>query len=298
MNELLESELRDFYAAFDDAYDATAALTRIRATEGQSPRRPRRWWAAAAGFSSAVTAGAVTAILLLSSGASVAYAGWTPVPTTATHKQILAAASDCDNTAGTNGSAELFVSHPVLAETRGRYTSMISITHGHVYVCLYGHEPKVSANVYNDVGLTRAAPAADKLSARYRSWGGGGVIPRPFQHGKPPLPKGTSPRHMTQAEMEASRLQAEGAGYGLYALGQAGDAVKAVKFRFADGKSIDATVQNGWYFAWWPWFTDPTSVQVTTRSAIATSPMKPSNHFSPLPQPACKSGSQDCVFDQ
>ena len=293
MNELLERELRDFYAAFDDAYDPTAALTRIRA-HSRSPGRQRRFWAAA-GFGSALTGGVLAAIVLLTSGASVAYAGWTPVPTPATHSQVVAAATDCDNDAGTNGPAALFVGHPVLAETRGRYTSLISITHGHVYACLYGHEGKLSANVYNDLGLTRVAPMANKLSARYRIWGGGGVVPRQFQHAKP-LPKGTSVHHMTRAERAAAMLRAAGDGYGFYTLGQAGVAVTAITFRFAHGDTVDATVQNGWYFAWWPWFTDPTSVQVTTPSGTATSPMRADDHLSPLPRPACRPGSKGCVF--
>ena len=48
--------------------------------------------------------------------------------------------------------------------------------------------------------------------------------------------------------------------------GMAGSDVSAVTFDFAGGLTVDATVQNGWYFAWWPTLDDPASVQITTTS--------------------------------
>ena len=69
--------------------------------------------------------------------------------------------------------------------------------------------------------------------------------------------------------------------------GLAGDDVSAVEFQFADGSTVDATVQNGWYFAWWPGHAWPTSVKVTANAATTTSPMSLS---------ACQRGPSRCVF--
>lgn len=55
--------------------------------------------------------------------------------------------------------------------------------------------------------------------------------------------------------------------------GRAGADVSAVTFTFADGSSVDATVENGWYFAWWPGGSRPTSVSVTANSTTVTTPM-------------------------
>jgi hypothetical protein len=50
-------------------------------------------------------------------------------------------------------------------------------------------------------------------------------------------------------------------------LGMAGSDVSEITFDLAGGLTVDATIQNGWYFAWWPGLDDgPTSVQITTTS--------------------------------
>jgi hypothetical protein len=84
-----------------------------------------------------------------------------------------------------------------------------------------------------------------------------------------------------------------------FALGQAGSEVSAVTFAFANGKTVVASIEHGWYFAWWPWATEPTSVTVTTtRDGKMTSPMgrAPHNGLGLRPYPACRPGSSSCVF--
>jgi hypothetical protein len=99
----------------------------------------------------------------------------------------------------------------------------------------------------------------------------------------------------TQRALAIRRLLT-GGGYGEHILGQAGSSISAVTFAFANGETVAATVQNGWYFAWWPWLTDPTSVQVTTSSGAVTSPMRESTVGADDPAPACTPGSSGCVF--
>jgi hypothetical protein len=81
-------------------------------------------------------------------------------------------------------------------------------------------------------------------------------------------------------------------------LGQAGSNVSTVTFAFANRKTVVASIQHGWYFAWWPWPTKPTSVTVTTGSGTMTSPMgsAPHNGLGLRPYPACRPGSSNCVF--
>jgi hypothetical protein len=70
-----------------------------------------------------------------------------------------------------------------------------------------------------------------------------------------------------------------------YRLGLAGSNIIAVTFRFGDRTTVEATVQNGWYFAWWPNTDYPTSVQLTTRSRSRITS-----------QINCKTGVRGCGF--
>jgi hypothetical protein len=52
--------------------------------------------------------------------------------------------------------------------------------------------------------------------------------------------------------------------------GRVGAGVTAVTIERSDGSSVQATVSNGWYLAWWPATVSPTSAQVTTATGTAT----------------------------
>ena len=67
---------------------------------------------------------------------------------------------------------------------------------------------------------------------------------------------------------------------------RAGSGIAAVTFVFSDGSTVDATVENGWYFAWWPNLNQPTSVRATTRFGLTLS--------SPMPSAGCRPGSGAC----
>ena len=53
--------------------------------------------------------------------------------------------------------------------------------------------------------------------------------------------------------------------------GLAGRDVQSVRLLFDQGVTVDATVKNGWYFAWWPGEALPDSIQVTSNSGSTTS---------------------------
>jgi hypothetical protein len=220
-------------------------------------------------------------------------------PGAATGAQIAAATSGCKNE---GGYPTYTPGRVILAQASARYTALISVAGGHAYTCLYGHIGKLRAVDWNDLDLVGAAPAADKLNAQINFQGGGGSFPGwPFQLGKPRrLHKsalGHRP-HITRAERAFAIRRSEGLGFGDYALGQTGNAVTAVKVRFANGTTVDATVQHRWYFVWWPGFTTPRYIEVVTKSGTETSPMTSTGIHSPLAGPGCRPRTHGCVFER
>ncbi len=218
-------------------------------------------------------------------------------PAAATAAQIAAATSGCENE---GGYPTYTPGRVVLAQASARYTALISLADGHAFECLYGHIGKLHAIVWRDLDLTGAAPAPDKLNAQINFLAGAGSFPGgPFLHGKPRQPYhsalGQRP-HITRAEQAFASRQSQGLGFGDYALGQAGKAVTAVKVRFANGTTVDATVQHGWYFVWWPGFANPGSIEVVTKSGTETSPLISAGRYSVLAVPGCRPGANGCVF--
>jgi hypothetical protein len=70
--------------------------------------------------------------------------------------------------------------------------------------------------------------------------------------------------------------------------GRTAAGVTAVTIKRSDSNSVQATVANGWYLAWWPGTIAATDAQVTTASGTSTVafPSTPA-----LPAPACPSGA-------
>jgi hypothetical protein len=70
--------------------------------------------------------------------------------------------------------------------------------------------------------------------------------------------------------------------------GRTGAGVTAVTIERSDGSSVQATVANGWYLAWWPGTVAATNAEVTTASGPSTVafPSTPA-----LPAPRCPSGA-------
>jgi hypothetical protein len=147
---------------------------------------------------------------------------------------------------------------PVLTEGRGSYTAAIYV-HGQVdHICISnGRRSAVSLAMDRMPLFFDAAPGPDQLSDPSGFGGGAGAF-----------------RGSTNSGARTVS-------------GLAGSDVSAVTFDFADGKTVEATVENGWYFAWWPGDSWPTSVQVTTSSGTLTSQVSGA---------ACRSNATGCVF--
>jgi hypothetical protein len=261
MNELLESDLR---AALTARFETVAPERelRLRTFDYRSrATRRRRLWAAMGTGGTALTGGVVAAILALSSGASVAE-GWTAVPSAPSTAAVAAATAACNWVHDLNGPP-ILTGTPVLTDGRGSYTAAIYVN-GHVaHICISNGQHTATSLAMTDMPLFfDAAPGPDQLGDP-DGFGGGGALGFP----------GSGSSTASSGAEDVSGL--------------AGSEVSAVTFAFADGSSVDATVQNGWYFAWWPGDSWPTSVQVTTSSGTLTSPMAVS---------ACLSEGNGCVF--
>jgi hypothetical protein len=304
MTDALELELRAAMTERSQSPQVVEVVERLQRVDYSTHSRQGRlpWlglWPVLGGASVALAAVIVTAIVLLSSGTPAAYAGWAAVPTTPTPSALATAVQKCYKVGANDNQLTLpapgGTTQPVLVEARGRSAAAVYVIGGQVYMCLYENGSTYTTVASVSMGPVRVAPAPAQLSIPYGVYGGGGS-----SDPKHPLTPAqvrklkSEPTTAIRQRVRASLL--DGGGY--YALGQAGSDVSAVVFSFANGKTVTASVQNGWYFAWWPWTSDPTSAAVTTGTATATSPMKNTwpDGLGSRPYPACQPGSSGCVF--
>jgi hypothetical protein len=69
--------------------------------------------------------------------------------------------------------------------------------------------------------------------------------------------------------------------------GRTGAGVTAVTIERSDGSSVQASVANGWYLAWWPGTVTATNAKITAASGTSTAAFPPT----PTPALACPSGA-------
>ena len=138
---------------------------------------------------------------------------------------------------------------PVLTDSRGPYTASIYADSTTSDLCLSGNGVSMSSS------STSAAPAS--VAAGQIQPGGSGT-------------RDSAGNALTLVD------------------GRTGAAVTAVTIERSDGSSVQATVANGWYLAWWPGTVAATNAEITTASGTSTVafPSTPA-----LPAPACPSGA-------
>lgn len=215
----------------------------------------------------ALVAGIAVAVVLLCFGAALAYGARTPLSTTPTRPALAAATAAC-NWVHNRDKPPVLTGWPVLAVARGRYTAQIYVKGKKVYDCVSdGNRAHTGVGFDGGVLTVDTAPGPDQLGLPASSGGSAQGFP------------GSAPNRQ---------------GVVWHELGRAGSDVSAVMFVFADGTVVDATVKNGWYFAWWPSSRlfplgrdQPRSVHVTASSRTITSPM---------PGPGCRVGSKGCTW--
>jgi hypothetical protein len=147
----------------------------------------------------------------------------------------------------------------VLSETSGRYAATVyHPTGSQVFVCIThaGRGAGGQMSNFGQHGIPKPGP--DQITDL-----GGGAGAAPGFRGRhlnqlPPQYRDQS----SATKQRFRRLLARGVESD--EVGTAGNNVAAVKLDFNGGLTVDATVHNGWYFAWWPTLDHPTSVQITT----------------------------------
>lgn len=149
----------------------------------------------------------------------------------------------------------------VLSETSGRYTATVyHPTGSQVFVCLTdsGRRAGSQMSSFGRHGIPKPGP--DQITG---VGGGAGAAPG-FPGGNPNQLPAQYRDQSSATKQRLQRLIARGVESDV--VGMTGRHVSAVTFDFTGGLTVDATVRNGWYFAWWPTLDNPTSVQITTIS--------------------------------
>jgi hypothetical protein len=138
---------------------------------------------------------------------------------------------------------------PVLTDSRGPYTASIYADSTTSDLCLSGNGVSMSSS--------STSPAPASVAAGQIQLGGGGT-------------RDSAGNALTVVD------------------GRTGAGVTAITIARSDGSSVQATVANGWYLAWWPGTVAATKAEVRTASGTSTVafPSPPA-----LPAPACPTGS-------
>jgi hypothetical protein len=138
---------------------------------------------------------------------------------------------------------------PVLTDSRGPYTASIYADSTTSDVCLSGNGVSMSSSA------TSTEPAS--VAAGHIQVDGGGT-------------RDSAGNALTLVD------------------GRIGAGVTAVTIERSDGSSVQATVADGWYLAWWPGTVGATNAKITTASGTSTVafPSAPA-----LPAPNCPSGA-------
>ncbi|MBC3763151.1 hypothetical protein ACUN7V_14590 [Quadrisphaera oryzae] len=183
------------------------------------PRRSRVRVALLAGAAAAVAVG-VGATQVLGGGATAYASSWVPVPSAASPADVAAARGACAGSATSVAGDRADQLQPRLAERRGDLV-VVALDDG----------------TATPVTLTCvvALPPGGRAAFVAAGGGGGGARPASDALGPPGIFQQTTPGD------ELSIVD-----------GLVGDRVRAVTVRTAEGRVVEATVQDGHYAAWWP----------------------------------------------
>jgi hypothetical protein len=205
-------------------------VNELRATSGSRPAN-RRLVLVCAG-AAAATAG-VLALTLVEPGTPNAFAGWTAAPTKPGHGQVISATQACSarlrgmrvQPGRKTSSLDGAKPRPVLEDTRGPYSVIVYTGGGMRVFCISGPS--------------------------FTSIAGAGAT------SQPPPPAGMV------MPARVSFTSRDGHAYTLIA-GRTGSGVTRVTLDLTDGRSVQATTENGWFAAWWPGAVGIPAAQVAT----------------------------------
>jgi hypothetical protein len=239
----------------------------------------------------AVSVAVAVPLLALHSSRTVAppsAGGFSPAPIAPTPAAIRAAAAAC----GRLGAP--LTGRRVLAAARGRYTALIFVSGKRVRVCISDGHPDHSLVSFDALILRFYLAPGPRQLGLPGSDGGSAPGFAAFASANQPLPPQFQRlvQHIhnpaLRAKREAALRRTIAAGQERHVYGLAGKDISTVTFIFATGARVNAIIQHGWYFAWWPSSDYPTSVRVTTTSGARLT--------SPMTGPGCNPGTSECVF--
>jgi hypothetical protein len=260
MSESLERELRAAFAerAEDIPAQAGERLRRIDYRPRAYALSPRAAIGAGAGL--AATGGAIVTIAALSAGAAPAFAGWTATPTAPASGETASALAQCTAQLGGQGGGQSGLPtdgwQPLLTDTRGPLTALVLQSGGATATCISGPsfastagtpEGGGSFNTEHKLGVAAGSNPVSSVSA----------LP----------PGGAGP--ISQASQQ--QLTANGQAY-TFVQGQVAAGVTGLSLTLSDGSTVQATVADGSFVAWWPGSATATSAAVT--SATGTTPQQ------------------------
>jgi len=233
-------------AAAHDLVTSRIAAQDVPDLRDRLPRhRPR---AARVGLVGAAAA-AVAAVTLLVPNPSdpVAFAGWTAVPATLTGDDLAAAGAQClalrEEAAGgaqaaeSDGTGNLAGARPVLGDRRGETTFTVLASDDGLQSCLIGPRVRTSFVATGDGGST-AHSGGTEADGDSTSIGIVGDDTTPTADGASYAAGGVEDVHSDTPW-----------GFGL---GRVGADVAEVRVELTDGTSVDASVSDGVWAAWWP----------------------------------------------
>jgi hypothetical protein len=192
-------------------------------------------------------AGVAAACVLLVVGATgtgptSAFARWTPRPTHPAFGQLESGEAECAS------NPSLASLTPTLSDTRGPFSLFVYAEPTTTSLCLSG-VPSTPANANTQPTVIVSGPTSTTpVSAAAIQPGG--------------------------AFTQAARLDGTGT---LFETGRVGADVTGVTLTLNDGSSVQATVENGWYAAWWPSLQGVQSAELTTSTGTITQTLNQPN---------------------
>jgi hypothetical protein len=271
----LEDDLRAALAARADEVPGGAAA-RVRAHHYRPRTRSLRPPVAVGGVTVAAATGAAVWLFALSPQTAPAFAGWTATPSTAAPGQVTTAESTCEDrvtnmptgptgptpargsapkgsaptgsapkgsaptgsaptgSAPTGSAPSLAQLQPVLTDPRGSFT----------WVILASSDARTYASCISGPSLTAVSASGSRT----------------------PL---SAPAGQVALSSSSQTRTPDGASYS-FAEGRTGSGVTAATLVLADGTHVQATLQHGWFAAWWPSDQTVSSTLVTTASGTTT----------------------------
>lgn len=231
----------------------------------------RRAFAVLSAGASALAAVFVIAVVLLSSGTTAAFAGWTAAPSQPTARQLTVARAVCGNVPATA---------LIAAEARGPYVAIAYTRDGRPWQCLTHRSTRLlnRSTQYPPGEVIKPRAASIYLPSIHHAVVGAAVAPM----------RALNRERAKLFRDDASIGQITGVQKQIFALdtrwdsltsvaGSAGRAVTGVTFLLRNGTRVKATVGRGWYLAWWPGSgstraTEPIKILLTTAAGTKIAP--------------------------